>query len=339
MLIHFNADTFDIPYIQRLARQYRLPWDLSGVLSIDLYKKIRPYRELLGLPNCKLKTVEQYFGISREDRYSGGELIYVYEEYLRLSEQSFSRVWYGSERVGDTGSYDETDGGMFWRWYPISNPEPNRPGDGKMACINFPAAVAALTLAGCVPEGRTEPTGERPVTHTRERYFEMGREIYEWGVENLFDAATGRVADSRHGDGEPDWKSHVYNQGTFIGASVLLYRATGEGRYLTNALLAADYVMRDMSKDGILPFESGIEQGIYTAIYAQYMAMLVYDCGQRQYLPFLRHNISAGWANRDAARDICGGEYARRVERGQTVDSYSASGIPALMLLFATDRR
>lgn len=199
------------------------------------------------------------------------------EEYLRLSEQSFSRVWYGSERVGDTGSYDETDGGMFWRWYPISNPEPNRAGDGKMACINFPAAVAALTLAECVPEGRTEPTGERPVTHTRERYFEMGREIYEWGVENLFDAATGRVADSRHGDGEPDWKSHVYNQGTFIGASVLLYRATGEGRYLTNALLAADYVMRDMSKDGILPFESGIEQGIYTAIYAQYMAMLVYD--------------------------------------------------------------
>ena len=207
----------------------------------------------------------------------------------------------------------------------------------RFGFVRLNMLMAALTLAGCVPEGRTEPTGERPVTHTRERYFEMGREIYEWGVENLFDAATGRVADSRHG--EPDWKSHVYNQGTFIGASVLLYRATGEERYLTNALLAADYVMRDMSKDGILPFESGIEQGIYTAIYAQYMAMLVYDCGQRQYLPFLRHNISAGWANRDAARDICGGEYARRVERGQTVDSYSASGIPALMLLFATDRR
>ena len=46
------------------------------------------------------------------------------EEYLRLSEQSFSRVWYGSERVGDTGSYDETDGGMFWRWYPYPIPSP-----------------------------------------------------------------------------------------------------------------------------------------------------------------------------------------------------------------------
>lgn len=260
------------------------------------------------------------------------------EEYLRLSERSFSRVWYGSDRVGDTGSYDEVAGGMFWRWYPIADPEPNRPGDGKMACINFPTAVAALTLSGCVPADRRAAGGEKPVGHTRERYFEMGREIYEWGVANLFDAATGRVADSRHGTGEPDWKTHVYNQGTFIGASVLLYRATGDKRYLDNAVAAADYVVREMSHDGILPFESGIEQGIYTAIYAQYMAMLVYDCGQRQYLPFLRGNIAAGWANRDAGRDICGGEYARPLAAGECVDSYSASGIPALMLLFAAER-
>ena len=260
------------------------------------------------------------------------------EEYLRLAERSFSRVWYGSERVGDTGSYDEAAGGMFWRWYPISSPEPNRSGDGKMACINFPTVVAALTLSGCVPDGRRAEDGDRPVTHTRERYFEMGREIYGWGVENLFDAATGRVADSRHGDGEPDWKTHVYNQGTFIGASVLLYRATGERRYLDNAVAAADYVVEEMSRDGILPFEDGIEQGIYTAIFAQYMAMLVYDCGQRQYLPFLRRNIAAGWSNRDRVRNICGGEYGRPLDAGETVDSYSASGIPALMLLFATER-
>ena len=42
------------------------------------------------------------------------------------------------DKVGDTGSYDEEDGGMFWQWQPIRNPNPNKPGDGKMACINFP---------------------------------------------------------------------------------------------------------------------------------------------------------------------------------------------------------
>mgnify|MGYP001509598450 CR=1 FL=1 len=52
------------------------------------------------------------------------------EEYLRLAEASFKRVWYGSDKVGDTGSYDEEDGGMFWQWQPIRNPNPNKPGDG-----------------------------------------------------------------------------------------------------------------------------------------------------------------------------------------------------------------
>ena len=75
----------------------------------------------------------------------GYELFGV-DEYLNLSEASFKRVWYGSEKVGDTGSYDKENGGMFWQWQPIQNPKPNKFGDGKMACINFPTVVAALTL-------------------------------------------------------------------------------------------------------------------------------------------------------------------------------------------------
>ena len=131
--------------------------------------------------------------------------------------------------------------------------------------------------------------------------------FYEWGVENLLDKETGKIADSRHGNGNPAWKAHVYNQATFIGASILLYKATGEKRYLDNAILAADYTVKDMSAEHkVLPFESGIEQGIYTAIFAEYMAWLVYDCGQTQYLPFLKHTIKTGWANRDETRNVCG---------------------------------
>ena len=103
------------------------------------------------------------------------------DEYLKLSEESFSRVWYGSKKVGDTGSYDEENGGMFWQWQPIHNPKPNRPGDGKMACINFPTVVAALTLYNNVPKKRKEPTEESPKYQTREQYLAKGKEIYEWG--------------------------------------------------------------------------------------------------------------------------------------------------------------
>ena len=259
------------------------------------------------------------------------------DEYLELSEKSFHRVWYGSERVDDTGSYDPVEGGMYWRWYPIQNPKPNRPGDGKMACINFPTVVAALTLYNNVPKRRKEEAGDAPLHLTREQYLQRGKEVYEWGVKNLFDATTGAVADSRHGHSSPAWKTHIYNQATFIGASVLLYKATGEQRYLDNAILAADYSVKTMSPAGVLPWESGIEQGIYTAIFAQYISMLVRDCGQTQYIPFLRHTIATGWSNRDRSRGICGGEYDKPLDGNAVVDSYSASGIPALWLMFPSD--
>ena len=279
----------------------------------------------------------------------GYELFGV-DEYLKLSEASFKRVWYGSEKVGDTGSYDKENGGMFWQWQPIGNPNENAAGDGKMACINFPTVVAALTLYNNVPTDRVaDPNPEswsnkygdftRPHYETKEAYLAKGKEIYEWAVKNLVDSNTGEVADSKHGEGNPAWSDHVYNQATFIGASLLLYKATGEKTYLDNAILGADYTMNTMSETyDLLPFESGVEQGIYTAIFAEYMAMLVNDCGQTQYVPFLKRNINYGWANRDRTRNLCGGEYHKAQIEGATIDSYSASGIPALMLLFPADK-
>lgn len=259
------------------------------------------------------------------------------EEYLELSEKSFHRVWYGSPKVGDVGSYDAERGGMFWQWQPIQNPVPHKWNDGKMACINFPTVVAALTLYNNVPEKRNTSGGKlKEYELAKADYLARGKEIYQWGVENLMDPESGKIADSRHGEGNPNWKTHIYNQATFIGASVLLYKATHNADYLKNAILAADYSVHQMSAEhGVLPFENGIEQGIYTAIFAQYMAMLVYDCGQTQYLPFLQKNIAMGWENRDRTRDICSGEYFRKCKEGEEIDSYSASGIPALMLLFS----
>ena len=66
--------------------------------------------------------------------------------------------------------------------------------------------------------------------------------------------------------------------------------------------------------------------------------MLVYDCDQTQYIPFVKRNINYGWANRDRTRNLCGGEYHKAQIEGATIDSYSASGIPALMLLFPADK-
>lgn len=81
-VIHFNGDGFDIPFLLKRCLFYGLPYDFSGVESLDLYKKIRPYRRLLGLESLKQKAIEAFLSVKRKDLYSGGQLIEVYKDYL-----------------------------------------------------------------------------------------------------------------------------------------------------------------------------------------------------------------------------------------------------------------
>ena len=81
VLISFNGDGFDIPFLTHMAEQYGLPYTFDGVESYDILKKLRPLKKLLGLENLKLKTCEKFLGIYREDRFSGGDLIDVYFQW------------------------------------------------------------------------------------------------------------------------------------------------------------------------------------------------------------------------------------------------------------------
>lgn len=86
ILIHFNGDSFDIPFLLKRCRHFKLPYDFSAVTSVDIYKRIKPYRKLLGLDSLKQKAIEQFLGINRRDKYSGGQLIAVYQDYLVTHE-------------------------------------------------------------------------------------------------------------------------------------------------------------------------------------------------------------------------------------------------------------
>ena len=84
ILIHYNGDMFDIPFLKSCISGYRLPHDFSFFISLDIFRKVKPLKAFLGLENCKLKTVERFLGEDREDEYNGGELIEVYLRYLKL---------------------------------------------------------------------------------------------------------------------------------------------------------------------------------------------------------------------------------------------------------------
>lgn len=86
-LVHFNGDTFDIPFLEKRCRALGLSSGFSGLESVDIFKRIRPYRRHLGLANLKQKTIEAFLGINREDVYGGGQLIEIYETFLKTKDQ------------------------------------------------------------------------------------------------------------------------------------------------------------------------------------------------------------------------------------------------------------
>ncbi len=83
VLISFNGEGFDIPFLSAMIAQYGLSYSFDGIRSFDIFKKLKPLKKLLRLDNYRLKTCECFLHIHREDPFTGGELIYIYQDYLK----------------------------------------------------------------------------------------------------------------------------------------------------------------------------------------------------------------------------------------------------------------
>lgn len=224
------------------------------------------------------------------------------QHYLDTAKSGFNFIW--------NEAYDAKNGGMKWSWKV----------GGKNACINYPTVIAAMMLYGV-----TRKPG----------YLDKAKNIYQWSRVNLFQANTGRVADHKIGNDAAGFEDYTYNQGTCIGAAVLLYKSTNNITYLQDAKAAAGYTKSRMcDANGILPAEGDFnEQGTLKAIFAQYIYLLIYDAGQRQYLPWIKNNIIAAWKNRDEARNLMYRNYTVQCPKGM-IQSYEACSGVAFMQLF-----
>lgn len=284
-------------------------WDMA----MDVYERTKASSQMTMITDIHTGAVNQYDNFNWSDTTTW----FIYDDmmwwvtalaranqltgnsqYLQESEAGFSHVW--------AGSYDPVEGGMFWDFQH----------SGKNACINYPTVIAAVRLYQI-----TKDTS----------YLSKAKSIYAWAKANLVNSQNGEIADHKIGDNPPGYQDYTYNQGTAIGAAVMLYDVTNDNTYITDAKQYADYTENSMCTNGILPAEGDFnEQGVMKAIFAQYIMMLIKDGGQSQYLPWIVKNINTGWNNRDKSRNLTWRNYALPAVTG-VEQSYEASSIPTFM--------
>lgn len=157
----------------------------------------------------------------------------------------------------------------------------------KNACSNGPACILAARLYQAFGD---------------ESNREWALRIYGWEKTTLFNANNGMVYDhinAQTGEIKTDW-IFTYNQGTFIGSAVELYKILGEKQYLNDAVLAADYTTGSLVENSILKSEGTGDGGLFKGIFVRYLVELIQQdrldaAAKKRYAQFLLYNAETLW--------------------------------------------
>lgn len=210
---------------------------------------------------------------------------------------------------------DNCGGGMAWRKNQL---------DYKNTPANAPAAILALRLY--------QRFGD-------EADLEWGERILTWNRDHLMDPETYYVYDgmNREGDGKIDlgW-DFTYNQGVMIGASVELYKITGNQEWLDLALnigRRAKAVYSD-AHNGVMPYEGPDDCGLFRGILVRYLVEL-YTVAPKTEREWIRETLTSSaetLMNAGMTTDgLMGGHWDQAPQNGQTIDL--AQHLSGLMLL------
>ncbi len=91
-IIHFNGNRFDIPFVEARCLKHNISCRIHELESLDIYRDIYPYKNILKLINLKQKSIEEFLNIHRDDMYDGGKLIKVYHEYVKSGDEELKNL-------------------------------------------------------------------------------------------------------------------------------------------------------------------------------------------------------------------------------------------------------
>jgi predicted alpha-1,6-mannanase (GH76 family) len=194
----------------------------------------------------------------------------------------------------------------------------------KNACIQGPAIVASCYLA--------EATGDKT-------YYDKAIALYSWSKIYLFDQQTGKVNDNIDLDRRTKlikvgtWSS-TYNQGTFLGAAVMLHKYTKEANYLQDAERIAKYIREDMYRNKVMDNEDGgNDLPGFKGIFARYARMYTLETKKTDLVDWLQLNAKVAYSNRNS-QDLIHTRWATRTPELKPKSAFGAS--TAVSLIFNT---
>lgn len=192
-------------------------------------------------------------------------LIRIYEatgetRYLNKARQIYSDwIW------PQWGPEDEAPwyGGITWKTDVAKS---------KNACSNGPASIIAARLAQFASVDVSNDKNKSAAEYQNEAW-----KIYQWERKYLWDSETGAIFDNINQEGRIGRFSLSYNQGTFIGAAVELFRLTKDHSLLDDAITTVRYTTGPMSQrnHGVLPDATGGDGGLFHGIFFRYLANLI----------------------------------------------------------------
>jgi predicted alpha-1,6-mannanase (GH76 family) len=179
--------------------------------------------------------------------------------------------------------------------------------------------------------------------------LEWAKKIYQWIKDNLYETGMGLVYDglNRNQDGQKDTWVFTYNQGTFIGSALELYKITKESVYLYDAVKAADYTLNAEvnSSDRLLKDEGSGDGGLFKGIFIRYFTQLILlpdlsESTRKRYITFLKLNAETLWLDGTNKANVLFGTYWKTKPGTQTDLTVQLSGamlLEAAALLKNTD--
>ncbi|PST82890.1 glycosyl hydrolase family 76 [Pedobacter yulinensis] len=250
-------------------------WNAHALdVLVDAYVRTKDvkYKERMTalLQGCYVKNGNTYWNTFYDDmEWWALACLRAYDATGDLTYKTMARQYWTWIKVGWS---DIKNGGIAWA---------SGSKDSKNACSNAPAVIIACRLYQL---------------DKQEDDLVWAKKIYTWLKTYVVDGSRGLVWDA-HGNKNED-NIYTYNQGTWVGAGMELYRITKDRAYLDDAVRNVNYLINDGSKfspRGVLKGENTGDGGLFKGIFIRYMAELTASgfldsYTQMLYLDYLKLN-------------------------------------------------